>query len=377
MKGPVSITAVGTAGPDALVIDFSDGSQAEFNLFWLADNCPDGFHPQTGERQFDLLSMPDVPVIKSKNILANGCVELQWAHDGSTSHFSPEWLLAHRPGVRRDDPAGIAPVLWTHKDLPNGPPRHAASTILSSDAALGSWLTDTRRYGLTLVDGIQGGGEASMAIARRIGFLRETNFGQTFEVMNKPDPNNLAYTALALPLHTDLTNQETPPGYQFLHCIANDAAGGGSTFADGFAIAQALREADEQAFLTLATVSIPCRFFDSDVDIRTRRPVISLDENGDVHEIAYNAHLVDLIDLPADTGNRWYKAYRAFMRLTRDSTFCINFRMAASEMAAFDNRRILHGREAFNPETGARHLHGCYVDRVEFDSRLRMLAATQ
>ncbi|MFO6465778.1 TauD/TfdA family dioxygenase [Jannaschia sp. KMU-145] len=39
----------------------------------------------------------------------------------------------------------------------------------------------------------------------------------------------------------------------------------------------------------------------------------------------------------------------------------------------FDNRRILHGRAAFDPSTGARHLRGCYVDRGEFDARLRML----
>jgi gamma-butyrobetaine dioxygenase len=34
-------------------------------------------------------------------------------------------------------------------------------------------------------------------------------------------------------------NQELPPGYQFLHCIANEAAGGGSVFADGVAMAEA------------------------------------------------------------------------------------------------------------------------------------------
>lgn len=72
--------------------------------------------------------------------------------------------------------------------------------------------------------------EAGIDVARRIGFLRETNFGTTFEVISKPNPNNLAYTSHALPLHTDLANQELPPGFQFLHCLANEAEGGGSTF---------------------------------------------------------------------------------------------------------------------------------------------------
>ncbi|WP_370693691.1 TauD/TfdA family dioxygenase [Oceanobacter sp. 3_MG-2023] len=43
-------------------------------------------------------------------------------------------------------------------------------------------------------------------------------------------PVNLAYTAIALPLHTGLANQEIPPGYQFLHCLANESQGAESTF---------------------------------------------------------------------------------------------------------------------------------------------------
>jgi len=42
-------------------------------------------------------------------------------------------------------------------------------------------------------------------------------------------------------------------------------------------------------------------------------------------------------------------------------------------MVVFDNRRILHGRDSFDPSTGIRHFRGCYVDRGEFRSRLRLL----
>lgn len=371
----ITFTAARPSGTQALAVDYSDGSQATYSLMWLLDSCPEGFHPQTGERAFDLLSVPDAPLLHAAQILDDGRLELQWEHGGPASHFAPAWLAAHRPGAPRPDAAAMPHRYWKAADLPHGAPRHDASAILNDDAALMAWLLDTKTCGLTIVQGIEGQGEASMAIARRIGFLRETNFGQTFEVVNKADPNNLAYTALALALHTDLTNQETPPGYQFLHCITNDAQGGGSVFADGFAMAQVLRDSDPQAFDVLAGTLIPCRFFDRDCDIRIHKPVITLDHAGAIQEIRFNAHLVDLIDLPLETVDAWYRAYRAFMRLTRDPAFRLSFRMAAGEMTAFDNRRILHGREAFNPATGNRHLHGCYVDRVEFDSRMRMLAA--
>ena len=372
----IAFTFANPYGNLAIQIGFSDGSSSTYSLMWLLDSCPSGFHPQTGERSFDLLSVPDAPLLRSAEILSDGHLELHWEHASDPSRFSAAWLAAHRPGVQRSDSAAIAHQYWKATDLPDGAPRHAARAILQDDAALLAWLTDTKKYGLTIVQGIAGTGEAGMAIARRIGFLRETNFGQSFEVLNKADPNNLAYTSLALALHTDLTNQETPPGYQFLHCITNDAEGGGSVFADGFAIAQALRDRDPSAFDTLAHTVIPCRFFDRECDIRTHTPVITLDHTGTIQEIRFNAHLVDLIDLPNDTIDAWYRAYRTFMRLTRDPSFRLSFRMASGEMTAFDNRRILHGREAFNPASGNRHLHGCYVDRVEYDSRMRMLNRT-
>lgn len=48
--------------------------------------------------------------------------------------------------------------------------------------------------------------------------------------------------------------------------------------------------------------------------------------------------------------------------------------LGAGEMVVFDNRRVLHGRDAFDPQSGSRYLHGCYVDRGEFESRLRVLS---
>ena len=121
-------------------------------------------------------------------------------------------------------------------------------------------MDDTARIGLTIIDHLDYHTEAIEEIAKRIGFLRVTNFGCTFEVLNRPDPNNLAYTSVSLHFHTYLPNQEVPPGYQFLHCLANDAIGGESLFAYGFAMAEDLSTEDPKAFNLLSEVSIPFRF---------------------------------------------------------------------------------------------------------------------
>ena len=357
---------------DTLVVAWPDSTTTSFPTIWLRDNCPSGLHPQTQERLLDLLTLDVAPVLTSAT-LDGGHVILVY-EDGHVSRMAVSMLSAHRPGQRAVDPAAIAPQIWRSEFTATAVPRYAAAQVVADDSALNTWMHDTARFGLTIVDQLDDRTSAGVEVAQRIGFLRETNFGTTFEVINKPDPNNLAYTSVALPLHTDLPNQEVPPGYQFLHCLANEATGGGSLFADGFAMAEDLRAEDPEAFRLLCEVRIPFRFHDREADIRVHEPVITLAPSGDVIEIRYNAHLAGIFDMPAEIMPDYYRAYRAFMAKTRDAKYRIVFRLKAGEMVVFDNRRVLHGRDSFDPSTGFRHLHGCYVDRGEFASRLRKLA---
>ena len=74
--------------------------------------------------------------------------------------------------------------------------------------------------------------------------------------------------------------------------------------------------------------------------------------------------------------HEFYLAYRELMRRLKGPEYKIQLRLEAGEMAVFDNRRVMHGRSEFKPNTGRRHLRGCYVDRSEFQSRLRILKAS-
>ncbi len=345
--------------------------EAIFPLIWLRHNCPSAFHPQTQERVLDLLDLPDVPEL-THAAAAGGALELTWA-DGHGSRFQLDWLLAHAPGQRGLDPAAVPPVTWRADLGAAGVPRHQADAILESDDALLAWLRETKAYGLSIVDGMPQSAEAGVLIGRRISFLRETNFGTTFEVVSKPDPNNLAYTSEALPLHTDLPNQELPPGYQFLQCLANDAEGGGSIFADGFAAAEDLAVEAPEDYDVLARTPVPFRFHDREVDLRARRPILRLDHDGQLAEVTHSPHITDIFDMPADEMAAFYKVFRRWLVRLNDPAYKLTLRLAAGEMVVFDNRRVLHGRARFDPGTGFRHLHGFYVDRQDLDSRIRVM----
>jgi len=153
----------------------------------------------------------------------------------------------------------------------------------------------------------------------------------------------------------------------------NDAAGGGSVFLDSFRIAERLREKDPRGFALLSTVPIPYRFHDSEYDIRIDRPLIGLDERGRLFDVRFSAHLMDAFHMESAVMVDYYRAFRMFMAATRNPADTIAFRLKAGEMVVFDNRRVLHGREAFNPATGHRLLRGFYIDRGEVDSKIRTL----
>lgn len=361
-----------TLAPDGLHLARDGAADAVFPLIWLRHNCPSAFHPETQERILDLRDLPEAPDLDRAE-LAGDTLRLDW-RGGHQSRFALGWLLDHVPGAPARDPARLDRIFWRADLGAAGLPRHAAPAILDDEAALLAWMTDTARYGLTIVEGVAPAPEAGIAVARRVAYLRETNFGTTFEVRNKPNPNNLAYTAEALPLHTDLPNQELPPGYQFLHCIANEAEGGGSIFVDGFAVARDLRDQAPDDFAQLTTVQVPFRFHDTETDLRSHHPIIDLYHDGRLREISHSAHLVDPFDMAPEVMTAFYPVYRRWLARLDDPSYAVTLKLKAGEMAVFDNRRTLHGRTRFNPNTGFRHLHGFYVDRQDFDGRLRILS---
>lgn len=355
----------------SLQIEWQDNKHASFHFLWLRDNCPSGFHADTQERIFDQLSVSEN--IHPLNIEYDADqLHIDWSEGGHRSSFCQQWLRDHAYSGNLKQRHSSTYQSWNSSFIDRIPEADNAA-IMQDDEALYNWMTALDRDGLAIVRNMPITDEAVVDVAERIDYLRRTNFGVTFNVISVPNPINLAYTSIALPLHTDLSNQEVPPGYQFLHCLANDSEGGASVFVDGLRVLEDLRGECPEHFRLLAEYAIPFRFHDDEHDIRQHHPVINLNTFGEIVEIKYNAHLADIFDLPEEVMHDYYFAYRNLMGRLRDPRYTIKLMLNGGDMVVFDNRRVMHGRDAFDPSTGTRHLRGCYVDRSEFQSRLRVL----
>lgn len=371
-----ALSGVTLDGDDARVT-WSDGRVTALNRFFLRDNCTCSqcYLPLTREQLFEITDAPADLAIASAAIAADGALVIGWS-DGHASQYAPGWLRAHAPdeASRAERHAARPQAFIWGRDYADSLKSFDYADIIADDGALWAWLGALRSSGLTLVRNVPVEEEALLVPIARISHLRETNFGRVFDVKSKPRADSAAYTSVNLPPHTDLPTRELQPGVQFLHCLKNEAVGGESVFVDGFAIAEAMRREAPGAFATITTT--PMAFWNRDdrTDYRWTAPAIALDPQGDVSEVRFANFLRGPIDAPAERMAAVYDALRLFQAMTRDPRFFIERRLSPGDMWAFDNRRVMHARREFDPQTGERHLQGAYVDRDEINSRWRVLS---
>ena len=149
--------------------------------------------------------------------------------------------------------------------------------------------------------------------------------------------------------------------------------GGNSILADGFSIAEQLKQESAEFYEVLSTVAIPFGTKDKNSDYRYTAPVLEHDCEGKLSALRYTYWLRSPMSGSFDTITTFYAAFRRLQEIANDPANQIDFRLNPGEMMAFDNRRILHGRAAFDPASGKRLLRGCYGEREDLESCLRIL----
>ena len=359
-----------------LKVVWNDGEESKFNYMWLRDNCPTAHDKDSRHRMFNILNVSKDINPKKYDVNKEGKLEIEWSEGNHTSYFDQKWLRENCYTIKNKKKFISPYQLWDcslEKDLQSIRIDH--DEIISTDQGLIKWLELLHYKGIAIVTNAPTEKKSAFPVLNRISHTRETFFNTPFEVINIPKPNNSAYTSHALRNHMDLPWFELPPGYQFLHCLVNNSTGGNSSAIDGFAVADYLRKNEEEIFETLTT--IPLKFRDKDYTQQSHRsfhaPAISLTKDNDFHDIRFSVATMDALDCHPDVMDKVYKAHHRFGNLLHDDKFQINFRLEPGDIFSFNNRRVLHGRTEFDPNSGHRHLQGYYMDRDEIIGRLNYL----
>ncbi len=355
-----------------LEVTLADGTGHYFNYYWLRDNCATSFDPETRERVFDIFAEA-TPPRPAHAAIADGALVIEWAGSGHRSTYPLAWLADHATAKPRHDPAILPRRHWFADHYPDVA-RFAFADVSADRAALRAWVHALLTEGVAILTDMPDSDAGLEAAANLIGFPRPTFFGAYFDVRLQIDPDNLAYTAKALELHTDVPAEDLAPGVQFLHCRRNSVDGGESLFVDGAAVAAELRRTHPDDFRLLCDTLVPFYNEHDRYDMRARQRVIELDDQGDIAGVTISQHMADVFDHNQRFLDAYYPAFCRFGRLLQDPRFVMRFRLNAGECIVFDNHRVVHARAAFVAESGERHLRGTYTDRGELRSRWRKLS---
>lgn len=348
-----------------------DGSSAYFNNYWLRDNCPTSFDSQTRERTFDIFHEAEAPR-PARVEITDGILTIEWAGSSHVTRHDLSFLAKYSKGAKRPDPADLPRRAWYSNHYP-AISRFSQPKLLADKALVAKWVEAMLVEGVAIITDMPDSNQGLDDLARLIGHIRPTFFGEYFDVRTHIKPTNLAYTAKALEMHTDTPAEDVAPGIQFLHCRANSVSGGANLFLDGVAAANDLRQEFPEDFKILTETDVAYYCEHDHYDMRSHQRVIELDQHGEVSGVTISQHMFDISDLSQEFLDRFYPAFCRFGRMLQSDKYLMRFRLEATECIVFDNHRIVHGRAAYSATEGDRYLRGCYTDRGEMRSTYRAL----
>ncbi|WP_395020802.1 TauD/TfdA family dioxygenase [Dongia sp.] len=373
MSDPNRRPAVAEVHEGGLTVRWSDKSPTHLPNFWLRDNCRCAKcrHPGNGQKLYEIVDLPADLAALEAMVAPDGTVKVLWS-DGHRSEYGAEWLNAHDLIASARIARQVKPELWgkpLESDLPVGD----WPQMLSDPAQELAWLDRYAALGFGLLRNVPAQAGMVAEVGDHLGFVRVTNYGRLFDVISVPNPNNLANTSLGLGVHSDNPYRHPSPGVQLLHCLEAGAPGGDTLLVDGFHAAEILRRENPGAFALLSTVPMTFRFSDDKAELEARQTLITADMDGVVTAVHFNNRSADWLDAPIDLASRWYAAYRTFAQILKRAELEVIFKLGPGDLVVMQNDRALHGRTAFDPNLGRRHLQGCYIDRDGIESRRRIL----
>ena len=351
------------------IIFNNNQNKTEIHPIWLRERVRDEefLDKNNDQRLFDPSFLENIDIKDAK--INNDTLELTF-NDGVTSKFEINKLISEL--LDSENLANtVKQKLWD-SSLKNKP-TYKFEENFNEKKEMYELLKSFYEYGFVIIKNVPTENNYIVKFANSIGSIRPTNFGEYFNVRSVPNPNDLAYTSLALSPHTDNPYRKPVPCIQLLHCIENEVSGGFSTLVDGFKVAAHLKENNPEYFKILTKIKVKFKFTDKDVVLENKGELIELDEKNNFKQIRFSTRLDYVPPLEKNQLDLYYKARKKISDLYNSEKFRIEFKLIPGDIMMMDNHRLLHGRTVYDANEGKRFLQGCYIDHDSSEGKLRHL----
>lgn len=312
-------------------------------------------------------------------------LRVKWASDvpgfddSHISYFHARQLSGPGSPARRL-PAARHRKLWDKETMEKDQYWISYEEYMNDDVKFAKAMRALALYGLLFVKDIPDSREMVEKIATRMGPLRNSFYGKTWDVRSVPEAKNVAYTNKDLGFHMDLLYMTNPPGFQLLHCLKNSAQGGESLFSDAF---RAVRKLSRKDFGVLCMTEIPYHYNQPDHKYYNTWRVIETERNFNrsiIKHVNYSPPFQAPMPRFGSSTLGWprkvrdlHAALNNFRAELEKESNVFRLKLKPGECVIFENRRVVHSRTAFDTSSGERWLAGAYVDEQDVLSKLMVV----
>ncbi|KAF1765020.1 hypothetical protein GCK72_004971 [Caenorhabditis remanei] len=371
---------------DALeVIYFEAGKQSKLimPLVWLRDHCSSTkyYHFQTNQRKSNCTDLTSLAKIKNENDVRvnrdDSSMVIDWI-DGHRSFYEIGDIIGK--GKKKKEVAIEKVIdLWDSKTLKEVP------RISKSNLSLPEFSVKLFKYGVVIIDDVEGTAEATEQLCKSLVPVHDTFFGQFWVFSNSASEDEPAYEDTAygneeIGPHTDGTYFNQTPGIQVFHCLTPAKTGGDTVVVDSFHCAKLLKNEFPEDYETLCNTKIPHHYLEGEVpgssihSLSLEKPVIETDSFGNITQIRFNPYdrapfaCLSSSESSASDTIKFYEAYEKFAKICHDPENALTISLKPGSVIFIDNFRVLHSRTAFQ---GYRQMCGCYLSRDNFMAKAR------
>lgn len=373
--------------PRDIRVELPSHHEQTLTYFELRDmcKCPKCVDPHSKQRSFRTQDIPGGILPKSTNFDGK-TLEVSWKTDipgYGEDHISRWDLDFFKDRVINTHFRQIPenkPVYWDRHHMEFLQHWVSYEDYIDNDEHFAAAMQTLNQTGLIFVKDIPDSREMVEKIATRMGPLRNSFYGSTWDVRSVPEAKNVAYTNQFLGFHMDLLYMNEPPGYQLLHCLENSCEGGESLFVDTFKAAFLLKQNSPEKFDLLTKRKLAYEYRHENSIYYNEWPVI---EKNPYHKTTigrvnysppFQSALPYTHSKPAWKEHMAFadalKSFSNFMELPRN---IFQLKLNPGECVIFANRRVAHARRQFDTVSGSRWLAGAYVDEDAVLSRINVL----
>ena len=191
-----------------------DGEPHSYDAFFLRDlcPCPKCVDSSTRQKLFNTTDLPDDIIPRAIRIKSKGSLEIIWSYPENhphVSHYDPELLIQYSTSERRRHFRFPMPkqVYWDGEIMKENILRIDYEAFMKDDEMLHRLLVQLQIFGLAYfvnVPSVNTDGGEITKLVERIGEVKQTFYGKTWDVKSVPQSKNIAYSPRFHGLTTDI-----------------------------------------------------------------------------------------------------------------------------------------------------------------------------